>query len=382
MRATKSTKVPKAFKATYAAITTITDTFCRERLNAEYGELARFATATLCRKRPSPLSRGKPKTWACGVLYALGQVNFLSDKSFDPHMSLGELCELMGVGKSTGPAKAKVISDALHLYQFHPDWTLPSMLEHNPLAWIIEVGGMYMDARTLPLEIQEIAFQEGLIPYILGGEERSTLVERYRQLRKISTDHQTVLAKRAMEYSAIDIAVRIGLVKDAGEVSSLDFEDLAPALDIAIFSKPADGSSLAERYLEEVRGRLRGDHLIVVEAMADARFSAFEMIKHHAVAGVILLDLSTGEEIWLMDQGVEASVPPGYQLALRLFRPDEFHMTTGVVVSMDDEATWEALNRRHRLARTDDLLVISDHDEFAEAVYAAAVETGAIVGAV
>ncbi len=145
MAAIKSTKVPKAFGETYAVITTITDTICREHLNEEYGELARIATAALCRKRPSPLSRGKSKTWACGILYVLGQVNFLPDKSFEPHMSLGELCELMGVGKSTGPAKAKVISDALDLYQFHPDWTLPSLLEHSPFAWFIEVGGMYME---------------------------------------------------------------------------------------------------------------------------------------------------------------------------------------------------------------------------------------------
>ena len=57
-------------------------------------------------------------------------------------------------------------------------------------------------------------------------------------------------------------------------------------------------------------------------------------------------------------------------------------MTTGVVVSMNDEATWEAANRRHPLKSTDDLLVISDRDRLAEAVYAAAVETGALVGAV
>jgi hypothetical protein len=382
MSATKSTRVPKALKETYTAITTITDTFCRERLNAEYCELSRFATAALCRKRPSPLSRGKPKTWACGVLYALGQVNFLSDKSIEPHMSLAELCNLLGVGKSTAPTKAKVISDALGLYQFHPDWTLPSMLEHNPLAWIIRVGGAYMDVRTLPLEIQEAVFQEGLIPYIPGGEERSALVERYRQLRKISTDHQTVLAKRAIETSAIDIAIRIGLAKDAGEISSMDFENLAPALDIALFSKPVNGSSLVERYLEELRGRLRGEHLSIVEAMADARFSVFEMVERHPVAGVILIDLATREKIWLMDQGFEASVPPGYQLALRLFEPDEFQMTTGVVVSMNDEAIWEAVNRRCPLTRNDDLLVIRDHNDIAEAVYAAAVETGAIVGAV
>ena len=82
-----------------------------------------------------------------------------------------------------------------------------------------------------------------------------------------------------------------------------------------------------------------------------------------------------------MDQGFEASAPSGYLLALRLIQPAEFHMTTGVVVSMNDETTWETVNRRHPLKRTDDLLVISDRDQLAEAVYTAAVETGALIGA-
>ena len=42
----------------------------------------------------------------------------------------------------------------------------------------------------------------------------------------------------------------------------------------------------------------------------------------------------------------------------------------------------EAANRRHPLKSTDDLLVISDRDRLAEAVYAAAVETGALAGSV
>jgi hypothetical protein len=379
MAAIKSTKVPKAFGETYAVVTAITDTFCREHLTEEYGEIARFATAALCRKRPSPLSRGKPKTWACGILYALGKVNFLSDKSLDPYMSLGKLCSLMGVGKSTASTKAGLISEALGLSQFHPDWTLPSMLEHHPFAWFIEINGVLADARSLPLETQEAAFHEGLIPYLPGGEERRVLVERYRQLRKTSTDHQTVLAMRAIENMAADIAVRIGLLRHGEMVPSMELEDLAPALDIALFSKGVDGTNLANRYLKEVGGRLTGDDLTVVEAMADARFSVFEIIGRHPVAGVVLLDLSTGEEVWLMDQGFEASAPSGYLLALRLIQPAEFHMTTGVVVSMNDEMTWEAVNRRHPLKRTDDLLVISDRDQLAEAVYTAAVETGAVV---
>jgi hypothetical protein len=49
---------------------------------------------------------------------------------------------------------------------------------------------------------------------------------------------------------------------------------------------------------------------------------------------------------------------------------------------MNDETTWEAVNRRHPLKRTDDLLVIRDRDLLAEAVFTAAVETGALVGAI
>jgi hypothetical protein len=382
METRKSKRVPSAFRETFAAITGITDTFCREYLNEEYGELARLAVAGLCRKRPSPLSKGKPKIWACGTLYALGQINFLSDKSFEPSLSLGELCDLMGVGKSTASAKAKVISKALGLYQFHPDWTLPSLLGRHPSAWFIEINGFLADARSLPVEIQEAAVQEGLIPYIPGSEERRGVVDRYLQLREISTHHQTLMAKQAIRSTAIDIAVRIGLVRDAEMIPSMDLGDLAPALDIALFSKEADGMSLADRYLKEVGGRLREDHQAVVEALANAHFSVFEMIERHPVAGTVLSDISTGEKVWLMDQGFEASVSPGHMVALRLIRPAEFHMTTGVVVSMDDERTWKSVNQRHRITNKDGHLEISDRDQLAGAIYAAAVETGALAGAV
>jgi Domain of unknown function (DUF6398) len=381
MVARKSKKVPNAFRETYAAISGITDTFCREYLNEEYGELARLAVAGLCRKRPSPLTRGKSKIWACGTLYALGQINFLSDKSFEPSLSLGELCDLMGVGKSTASAKAKVISEALGFRRFHPDWTLSSLLEHDPFARFIEVNGLIADARSLPVEIQEAAIREGLIPHEPESENRRILVDRYLQSREISTHHQMLMAKRAIRSTAIDIAFRIGLVRDAEKVSSMALRDLAPALDISLFSKAADGKSLADRYLKEVGGRMREDHLKVVEALANARFSIFEMTERHPVAGTILSDLSMGENVWLMDQGFEASVLPGHIVALRLIRPVDFHMTTGVVVSMNEERTWKSADRRHRITKSDGHLEISDRDQLAEAIYAAAVETGALVGA-
>ncbi len=48
--------------------------------------------------------------------------------------------------------------------QMDPDWSLPSMVEKNPLIWMLEVNGLIIDVRHAPREIQEEAFRKGLIP--------------------------------------------------------------------------------------------------------------------------------------------------------------------------------------------------------------------------
>src|SRR3989304_9615327 len=78
--------VPKSVEPAYLAIIKLTDRVCNDALNDEYASLARRLAATLARKRPSPILRGKPEIWACGILYALGAVNFLFDKSQSPHL--------------------------------------------------------------------------------------------------------------------------------------------------------------------------------------------------------------------------------------------------------------------------------------------------------
>ncbi len=162
----KSEKVPKQMQSTFDAVTALTDRFCTEHLNDEYRQLARQLTAALCRKRPSPLARGKPAVWACGVVYALGFVNFLFDKSKPPYMKASELCECFGVSQATGSAKSKAVRDALHMMQMDPEWCLPSRIADNLLVWMLSVNGMMMDIRHVPREIQEAAYRQGLIPYI------------------------------------------------------------------------------------------------------------------------------------------------------------------------------------------------------------------------
>lgn len=166
-----SEQVPKEMQVRFDEITQLTDAFSQAHLNDEYGSLCRQLTATLCRKRPSPLSQGKVVTWACAIIHALGTVNFLFDASQTPHVPAGQIASYFGLSMSTMQAKSKQIRDLLGMYQMEPEWTLPSKVDENPLIWMIQVNGIIMDVRHAPRVIQEEAFRKGLIPYVPAANE-------------------------------------------------------------------------------------------------------------------------------------------------------------------------------------------------------------------
>ena len=50
------------------------------------------------------------------------------------------------------------------------DRVSPSKFDSNPLIWMLTVNGMMVDVRHLPIEVQEVAYQKGLIPYVPGAK--------------------------------------------------------------------------------------------------------------------------------------------------------------------------------------------------------------------
>jgi hypothetical protein len=54
----------------------------------------------------------------------------------------------------------------LKMYQLDPNWCLPSLMDDNPMVWILQVNGLMVDVRHMPREVQVIAYEKGLIPYI------------------------------------------------------------------------------------------------------------------------------------------------------------------------------------------------------------------------
>ena len=166
-------KIPKGLRPVADEIVGITDSVCLSVLDEEYADLARRAVAKLARKRPSPLLAGRRATWAAGVVYALGHVNFLADPASEPCITADQLSAAFGVAKSTMTSKARQVRDLLRISHFSLEFQRADVAAQNPLAWIIDVNGLAVDARHVPPGIQAEAYRRGLIPYVpaLGPDE-------------------------------------------------------------------------------------------------------------------------------------------------------------------------------------------------------------------
>lgn len=172
--------VPLKLREKFLEIVAITDTFCEQHLNEEYRDLCREVAVALCQKG-SPVTQGKPLSWAAGIVYSVGWVNFLTDPHQTPHRKADEIAQTMGVSSATMHSKARVIREGLDLRRFDPDFTLPSKLIDNPLVWMVEVNGLILDLRELPREVQEQAFEQGLIPFIPDDQPNQPEDRRLRR---------------------------------------------------------------------------------------------------------------------------------------------------------------------------------------------------------
>lgn len=166
-------KIPKEMEKTYEEISELLTEYSKEYLNQEYEELCLHALEKLCRKRPSPLKSGRQNTWAAGIVYAIGSNNFIFDKSQPIHMTAKELAAPFGVAASTASSKAALIKKALKIDYFHAEWCLHSQIADNPLLWMVSVDGLPVDARMLSVEMQELCYEKGLIPYVPAYKKES-----------------------------------------------------------------------------------------------------------------------------------------------------------------------------------------------------------------
>lgn len=205
--------------------------------------------------------------------------------------------------------------------------------------------------------------------------DRAKVLERYRHLREISRRHNSAVQKLVSQGSILQQARRLGLAR--GKTFILDgIDDLTYALDLAIHTAPPGRSRAIDRYAEAASALSDADDLLMLDAMRTARFSLLHVDRRHQIAGLVTTDLCQHTERWLVDVGLESSIPDGTTLATRLYSPGEFSMTAGVNVPFDATTLAALIGELPRHMQGQPLEVIVDDRRFAETIYRIALANG------
>jgi hypothetical protein len=165
-------KIPKEMQNKFDEIAPMIEMFCDEKLSDDYKKLCLHLLEKLCRKRPSPLLGGRVNTWAAGIIYAIGANNFVFDKTQKIHITAAELASKFNISPSTAGNKASEIRKMFNIDYFNAEWMLPELVAENPTIWMVMMNGFIVDIRDMPLEVQQQAFEAGVIPYVPGEKEQ------------------------------------------------------------------------------------------------------------------------------------------------------------------------------------------------------------------
>lgn len=203
---------------------------------------------------------------------------------------------------------------------------------------------------------------------------RAEVLARYRRLRAISKRHHTATLDFLSADAIVHHARQLGLA--VGKTLVLDsMDELTLAFDLAIHTAPMGRSRAIDRYARSARLAPGSDETLVLEAMCQARFSIVCVERRHEAAGLIVADLLRRIELWLVDEGLESSIPDGSVMATRLYAPDGFAMTAGVSLPFDLGLMEQVLEEVPQLRRKRPAEAAGDR-RFAEAVYRIAIADG------
>jgi hypothetical protein len=204
---------------------------------------------------------------------------------------------------------------------------------------------------------------------------RDEILTRYRRLREVSKQHHAAVLDVVAPHVVMDYAKRLGLTR--GKVVVLDrTEDMTLAFDLAIYLAKPGRSHPLDRYAGAAQFLLGSDEATVLEAMRHARFSIWRVERLHETAGLVLRDLLRQEETWLVDESMEKNPPLGGALAGRLFTPESFAMTTGVLVPVTQSLMKEVFDKTPALQHATANAIAQD-PRFATAIYRAGLARGA-----
>jgi hypothetical protein len=220
--------------------------------------------------------------------------------------------------------------------------------------------------------------KESIFEHQAPAPSRGEVLARYRHLRETSKRHHAKTLDFLSQAAILHQARRLSLA--AGKTLILgSMDELTLAFDLAIYTAPPGRTRAIDRFARSAQFALGSEEALVLEAMCNARFAVVRVQRRHQAAGLIVMDLFRKIELWLVDEGLEMSLPDGTVYATRYYTPDSFSMTAGVGMPVDLDLLRDALESVRPLLRKSDAEMIEDR-RFAEAIYRTAIAAGIMEG--
>lgn len=138
----------------------MTGIFCSQKLDDDYFQLCEKLIKKMGRKREVPFKRGKLEIWAAAIIYAIGSINFLFDKSFEPYITAQQISDYFGTKNTTVSNKARQIKEMFKLTMFDHEFATEQINEKNPFNDLVMVDGLIVPLSSIPENLQELVRKE------------------------------------------------------------------------------------------------------------------------------------------------------------------------------------------------------------------------------
>jgi len=138
----------------------LTGAFCAQTLDDDYYKICERLILKLGRKRDVPFKSGKIEIWAAAIVYAIGSINFLFDKSFEPFITAEQISEYFGTKNSTVSSKARQIKEMFKMSYYSPEFSTRHMTENNPFNNFVMLDGLIVPLSSIPEDLQALVKKE------------------------------------------------------------------------------------------------------------------------------------------------------------------------------------------------------------------------------
>ncbi len=178
----------------------------------------------------------------------------------------------------------------------------------------------------------------------LTEAEHSQLVDRYKDFRKIVRRlHNDVLPEYLSKRAFTVSGKKLGILRDDILVLG-NMDQTAVLMDYCIYEYSEEGINAVSRYIADSQLDADSDEYVVARAMSESFHTLVQVEDVLPGVGVRANDLMGNKQFLLVDMGFSETAVKGIVIAARILPFEDFVMTSGAPLPVDQETLSEILN--------------------------------------